>query len=128
MSEHALLGEMAEAHHDVFAGIGVDVVDVGAARIKRLVYPVGLRWSTDVKPLVGTDVCMHAHVGFLAQGRLQGSYADGCGFSFSAPQVVLIEAGHDAWVAGDEPAVLIQVDFGPGTMAKLELPAQHTHD
>jgi hypothetical protein len=118
---------MAGARHETFAGIEVDVADVGTARVKRLVYPVGLRWSRDVKPLVGTERCLHAHIGFLAQGRLQGEYGDGCGFDFTAPAAVRIDGDHDAWVVGDEPAVLIQLDFGPGTAAALGLPDQHQH-
>jgi hypothetical protein len=122
-----LLGPIEGARHEVFAGIGVDVVEAGSARVKRLVYPVGLRWSVDVQPLVGTEQCLHAHFGFLAQGELHGSYADGCAFAFRAPAVVTIEAGHDAWVVGDEDAVLIQVDFGPDTVTRLGLPSQHPH-
>ena len=58
---------------------------LGNAHVKRLIYRPGTRWSTDVKPLVGTDRCMHGHVGFLAQGHLCGEYEDGCGFDFQAP-------------------------------------------
>ncbi len=118
---------MAGAEHSDFAGIGVDVVTVGNARVKRLIYRPGTRWSTDVKPLVGTDLCMHGHVGFLAQGHLCGEYEDGCGFDFQAPRVVVIEPGHDAWVVGDTDAVLIQFDFGVDTLGALGLPDVHRH-
>ena len=43
--------------------------------------------------IVGTDLCEHAHVGFLAQGRLEGVYADGCTFAYAAPQAVSCGAG-----------------------------------
>ena len=33
-----------------------------------------------MKPHVDTDLCMHAHVGFLAQGAIAGEYPDGCTF------------------------------------------------
>src|SRR6478752_7626287 len=98
-----LLAPMTGAIHEAFAGITTDTVPAGAARIKRLIYPVGMRWSTQIKPLVGSDLCMHAHVGFLARGQLQGEYADGCQFDFTAPAGVVIQPGHDAWVVGDEP-------------------------
>ena len=32
--------------------------------------PARFRWSVDMKPIVGTDLCMHAHVGFLAHGEI----------------------------------------------------------
>jgi hypothetical protein len=70
---------------------------------------------------------MHAHVGFLARGRLHGEYGDGCRFEFNAPQVVVIEPGHDAWVEGDEDAVLIQFDFERETSERLGLPGEHRH-
>ena len=50
-------------------GIDPSVGSVGDARIKRMVYPPGMRWSTDLKPLAGTELCEHAHAGFLAQGQ-----------------------------------------------------------
>ena len=48
--------------------------------------------------------------------------------STSAPHIVVIEPGHDAWVVGDESAVLIQFDFASDTLATLGLPSQHQHD
>lgn len=108
VSEDPLLAPILGAVHEEFAGIQADVVHAGAARVKRLVYPAGTRWSTDVKPVVGTDSCMHAHVGFLARGHLRGTYPDGCGFDFAAPAGVVIEPGHDAWVVGDEPYVGVE--------------------
>lgn len=129
MSDQAsLLGPMIGSEHGEFAGIEVDWVKAGTARVKRLIYRPGFRWSIEVKPLVGTDQCTHGHLGFLAQGHLRGEYADGCGFDFRAPQVVVIEPGHDAWVVGDEPAVLIQFDFETDTLATLGMSNQHHHD
>ena len=55
---------------------------------------------------------VHARTrGFLARGQVHVEYPDGCTVEYQAPQVVAIEPGHDAWVVGDEPAVLIEVDF-----------------
>src|SRR5271167_3848657 len=59
-------------------GVLLEIGPAGAGRVKRLVYPAGFRWSTDMKPIVGTELCMHAHVGFLAQGQIHVQYADGC--------------------------------------------------
>jgi len=118
---------LPNARHESFAGIDVAVVHAGAARVKRLVYPPGFRWSQEVRPLIGTEVCHHCHVGFLAQGHLRGEYEDGCGFDFVAPAVIVIEPGHDAWVVGDDPAVLIQFDFEADSVERLGLQGAH-HD
>jgi hypothetical protein len=80
-----------------------------------------------MRPNVETDFCMHAHVGFIARGRIEGEYADGCRFEYAAPQIVTIEPGHDAWVVGDEEAVLIEFDWEEGTARRLGLPAEHSH-
>jgi hypothetical protein len=108
-------------------GIGVDIMRAGKGRIKRLVYPPGFRWSTHMKPLVGTTLCMHTHVGLLARGHVRGEYADGCTFEFVAPQAVVVEPGHDAWVVGAGPAVLIQFDAADETARHFGLPEEHRH-
>jgi hypothetical protein len=78
-----------------------------------------------MKAIVGTDLCMHAHVGFLARGQVHIQYADGCTVEFAAPQVVVIEPGHDGWVFGDEAVVLIEFDFEGETVSKLGMPDAH---
>jgi len=106
-----LLAPMKGADTRVVGGVQVDVVRAGSGRIKRVIYQPGFRWSTHMKGQVTTDLCMHAHVGFIARGRIHIDYPDGTTLEFAAPQVVAIEPGHDGYVVGDEPAVLIEVDF-----------------
>jgi hypothetical protein len=107
--------------------VRLDIGRAGAARVKRMVYPAGFRWSVDMKPVVGTDYCMHAHVGYLAQGEIHIEYPDGCVVEHKAPQIVAIEPGHDGWVVGKEPVVLIEFDFEKDTIAKLGMPDAHRH-
>lgn len=115
------------AEHQEVATVQVEVARAGRGRLKRLVYPPGFRWSTHMKPLVGTELCQHAHVGYLARGRVRGQYADGCPFDLRAPQFVVIEPGHDAWVEGTESAVLIQFDAEQDTARLFGLPDRHRH-
>ena len=122
-----LVAPIEDAEHREIGGAQVDIVRAGNGRVKRAVYPPGFRWSTHMKPAVGTDLCMHAHVGFLARGHIKGEYGDGCTFEHEAPEVVVLEPGHDAWVVGDEPAVLIQFDSEEGTARRFGLPAEHSH-
>jgi hypothetical protein len=105
----------------------LEVGKAGAARVKRMVYPPGFRWSVDMKPVVGTDLCMHAHVGFLVHGEIHIEYADGCVVEHRAPQIVAIDPGHDGWVVGKEPVVMIEFDFERDTVNRLGMPASHTH-
>jgi hypothetical protein len=115
------------AEHQTFGPVELDIARVGDARIKRLIYPAGMRWSVDLRPLVGTELCRHAHVGFLASGGLHFEYADGCSVDLTAPAIVEVAPGHDAWVVGDEPAVLIEVDYEGDTVERLGIAGEHRH-
>jgi hypothetical protein len=114
--------ELREVGH-----VRLEVGRAGEARVKRMVYPPGFRWSVDMKPTVGTDLCMHAHVGFLVSGEIHIEYADGCVVEHKAPQIVAIEPGHDGWVVGREPVVLIEFDFERDTIRRLGMPERHRH-
>jgi len=118
---------MKEAEHREIGGVHLDSVQAGAGRIKRMIYQPGFRWSTDMKAIVGTDLCQHAHVGFLAQGQIHIQYEDGCILKLTAPQAVVIEPGHDGWVVGSEPAVLIEFDFERDTVSRFGMPSAHRH-
>ena len=121
METTTLLGPMKGATRREMGGVLVDVVKTGNARVKRIVYPQGFRWSVNLKDVVGTPLCMHAHVGFLASGEIDIEYADGSIEKFVAPQAVAIAPGHDGWVVGSEPAVLIEFDFEGETVERLGL-------
>jgi hypothetical protein len=122
-----LLARMAGAEHREVGGVSIDTTRAANGRVKRVCYPPGFRWSTHMKPLVNTALCMHAHVGFLARGRVRGTYADGCAFDLAAPRAVVIEPGHDAWVVGKDAAVLIEFDTESTTVARFGLPDTHRH-
>jgi hypothetical protein len=108
-------------------GVQVDVARAGTGRVKRVIYQPGFRWSTHMKKTVGTELCMHAHVGFIARGRIHVEYADGCVAEFVAPQVVAIDPGHEGWVVGNEPAVLIEIDFEGDTASHFGMSGGHRH-
>ena len=107
--------------------VRLEVGRAGDARVKRMIYPPGFRWSVDMKPAVGTELCMHAHVGFLVSGEIHIEYADGCVIEHRAPQIVAIEPGHDGWVVGTEAVVLVEFDFERDTIARLGMPDAHRH-
>ena len=121
MNTNTLLGPLKGATRREVGGVIVDVVQTGNARVKRIVYPQGFRWSVNLKDVVGTPLCMHAHVGFLASGEIDIEYADGTVEKFVAPQAVAIAPGHDGWVVGTEPAVLIEFDFEGETVERMGL-------
>jgi hypothetical protein len=123
----ALLAPVKGATKRDIGHVQLEVGRAGSARVKRMIYPPGFRWSVDMKPNVGTDLCMHAHVGFLARGEIHIEYADGCVVEHKAPQIVAIDPGHDGWVVGGEPVVLIEFDFEGDTINRLGMPTAHRH-
>jgi hypothetical protein len=123
----ALLAPVTGAAKRDIGHVQLEVGRAGSARVKRMIYPPGFHWLVDMKPVVGTDLCMHAHVGFLARGEIHIEYADGCIVEHKAPQIVAIEPGHDGWVVGKEPVVLIEFDFEGDTVNRLGMPSEHRH-
>jgi hypothetical protein len=123
----APLASIKGAERRQIGHVQLEVARAGAARVKRMVYPAGFRWSVDMKATVGTERCMHAHVGFLERGKIHIEYGDGCTVEYKAPEIVAIEPGHDGWVVGKEPAVLIEFDFESDTVRRLGMPDAHRH-
>ena len=123
----ALLAPIKGATARDIGGVRLEFMRTGAARVKRMIYPPGFKWSVAMKKAVGTDYCMHAHVGFLARGEIHIEYPDGCVVEYKAPQIVAIDPGHDGWVVGKEPVVLIEFDFEGETVDRLGMPDEHRH-
>jgi hypothetical protein len=94
----------------------VRMVRVGDATIGRAVFGPGWRWSTDVKPLVGTSSCELTQTGYVVSGRMRFRMNDGTETEFGPGDAHYVSPGHDAWVVGAEPLVVI--DFtGPAQLA-----------
>ena len=87
------------------------LVRVGPLSVGRARLQPGWRWSVDVKPMTGTEWCEIHHLNVVLSGRLGVSMDDGETGELVAGDVVEIPPGHDAWVLGDEPAVLLDI-FG----------------
>ena len=115
------------AERKTVGGIVCDIVRIGEARVRRTIYSPGFTWETHLKQAVTSQLCMHAHVGFLARGHLEAHFPDGCRRDYVAPAVVYLEPGHTGSVVGDEEAVLIEVDFEGATAAHFGLPPNHEH-
>ncbi len=88
--------------------------------VHRDVYQPGWRWSTDVKPIVGTSSCQFRHVGVALRGRCHVVLDDAYEFDVQAGDLVAIPPGHDAWVVGEEPYETIAWAGVRGWLAPLE--------
>jgi hypothetical protein len=85
----------------------LELIHTPAGDIARMTLSPGWRWSEHVRPIVGTELCQVAHTGYQISGRLRIQLADGTTIDAGPGQVGSVPPGHDAWVVGDETAVLL---------------------
>ncbi len=83
------------------------LVDLGGTTFARAVFRPGWRWSKDLKPLAGTDSCQVAHQAVVVSGRLRVKMDSGEETELAAGDAHVVGPGHDAWVVGDEPCVIL---------------------
>ena len=87
----------------------VELIKIGNATIGRATFQPGWKWSESVQPLAKTKSCEAPHFQYHVSGVLMVKMDDGTVLECKPGEVSLLPMGHDAWVAGDEPAVV--VDF-----------------
>ena len=87
----------------------VELITIGGATVGRAVLEPGWRWATSVQPLAKTKSCEASHFQYHVSGVLRVRMDDGTEFDCKPGDVSMLPLGHDAWVVGDEPVVL--VDF-----------------
>ena len=91
-----------------FADMGKgDVITVGGRPVLYSTFQPGWRWSEHVKPIAETEWCEAPHFQYHVAGRLHVVMADGTEFDAGPGDVTALPSGHDAWVVGDEPVVVV---------------------
>ena len=61
-----------------FEGRGkADVVQLAGQPVARGTFEVGWKWSTNLKPIAGTDSCQVSHLGYCVSGRMKIFMDDG---------------------------------------------------
>ena len=87
----------------------LELIKIGGVTIGRAVFEPGWRWSTSVQSIARTKSCEAPHLQYHVSGIVKIRMDDGNEFECRPGDVSLLPTGHDAWVVGDEPAVV--VDF-----------------
>jgi hypothetical protein len=87
----------------------LDLVTLGGVTFGRGVLQPGWRWSSSVKPIAKTASCQAPHLQYHVSGRLGVRMDDGSTAEFGPGDVSMLPPGHDAWVVGDEPVVLVDI-------------------
>jgi len=87
----------------------VELVKVADVTFGRATLEPGWKWSTCVKPLVQTESCQASHLQYHIAGHLRVRMDDGTEAEFGPGDVSMLPPGHDAWVVGQEPVVVVDI-------------------
>ena len=119
LAEHKSFGEPDEVRE--FPKGRLELIRIGGATIGRAVFEPGWRWAHSLQSIVKTRSCEAPHFQYHVAGVLRIRMDDGAEFDCKPGDVSLLPAGHDAWVVGDEPAVVVDfqgmVDYARTTPA-----------
>jgi quercetin dioxygenase-like cupin family protein len=85
----------------------LELVNTDGGAVGRATFEPGWMWSSHVKPIAGTESCQAAHLGYYVSGRMRVRMDDGEELEYGPGDFASIPPGHDAWIVGDEPCVVI---------------------
>jgi ethanolamine utilization protein EutQ (cupin superfamily) len=85
----------------------VELVTIGDVTFGRGTFQPGWKWSKSVKPIAKTDSCLAPHTQYHLSGILHVKMDDGTEMEYGPGDVGVIPPGHDAWVVGNEPVIVI---------------------
>lgn len=101
----------------------------GGVTLLRGVFEPGWRWSTDIGPIAGTASCQVRHLGYVVSGAMTIRTDDGDEVHIAAGDMFDLAPGHDAWVDGAEPCVMIDCSPDATRYARGDVtePAEDAH-
>ena len=85
----------------------LELIEINGRMIGRATFEPGWRWSTSLGPLVKTKSCEAPHFQYHLSGTLHVKADDGTEKDVKPGEVYMLAGGHDAWVVGDAPVVVI---------------------
>lgn len=106
-----------KAHGHVLVG------SAGGACYTHATFEPGWRWSQDVAPLAGTKSCQTRHLGYVVSGEMHIIVDDGTEIDVRPGDAFDLPAGHDAFVVGDEPCIMIDISPQATTYARAGVTA-----
>ncbi|MFI7455606.1 cupin domain-containing protein [Nonomuraea sp. NPDC049714] len=98
----------------------LDVCELSGLHFGVATFEPGWRWSESVKPIAGTESCEVHHNGMVVKGRLHIRMNDGTEAEIGPGEVFVAPPGHDAWVVGDEAALVFDFAGGAAEYAKAK--------
>ncbi len=85
----------------------LEVINTEEGAVGRATFLPGWKWSEHVKPIAKTESCQAAHTGYFVSGRMAVVMDDGEEIEYGPGDFAVMHPGHDAWIVGDEPCVVI---------------------
>jgi class 3 adenylate cyclase len=98
----------------------LNLLRVGSLSLGYATVQPGFRWSTHMRLATDEPLCQIHHLQLLLSGRFAVEMDDGELVEIGPNEVFDVPPGHDAWVVGDEPAIIL--DF-LGNIEQLGRPA-----
>ena len=100
----------------------LELIKIGGATVGRAIFQPGWKWSTSVMPIAKTKSCEAPHFQYHVSGILEVKMDDGTMLLCKPGDVSLLPQGHDAWVIGNEPAVVVDfqgmIDYASAVISK----------
>ncbi len=87
----------------------LEILNIGGVMVGRAIFEPGWQWSKSLQPIAKTSSCEAPHFQYHVQGVLKIKMDDGKEYECRPGSISLLPSGHDAWVVGDEPVIV--VDF-----------------
>jgi quercetin dioxygenase-like cupin family protein len=85
----------------------LEIVNTDSGPVGRATFQPGWQWSRHIRPIAKTASCEAPHTGYYVSGRMRVVMDDGEETEFGPGDFAIIPPGHDAWVVGSEPCVVI---------------------
>lgn len=87
----------------------VELVNVEGVTFGLGTFEPGWKWSESLKPIVKTKSCQAPHTNYHLSGILHVKMDDGTEYEYKPGDIGIVPPGHDAWVVGDEPVVVMDI-------------------
>lgn len=85
----------------------LELIKIGEVTLGKATFNPGWKWSESVLPLAKTTSCEAPHFQYHVSGVLKVKMDNGTEIECKAGDISYLPSGHDAWVVGDEPVVVI---------------------
>jgi uncharacterized RmlC-like cupin family protein len=87
----------------------VEIVTIGKYKFHRVTIQPGWRWTKDLGPIIGAEICQEEHLLYMLSGRMAARSESGEEVEYAAGDLANIPPGHDGWTVGEEPATWIEI-------------------